>query len=97
MLISIQEARYEGDYRVWLRFNTGESGVADLRDLIFRHPVAQPLRELGAFQAFFLDEWPTLAWVCGYDIAPETLYERATGKTHHWEHGNPAEGGFLTV
>lgn len=85
MLVSVQEARYDGDYRVWLRFNTGESGVADLRDLVFRHKVAQPLREPEAFQAFFLDEWPTLAWACGYDIAPETLYEKATGKAYCWE------------
>lgn len=91
MLIAIQEARYDGDYRVWLRFNTGESGVADLRELVFRHKVAQPLREPEAFQAFFLDEWPTLAWACGYDIAPETLYEKATGKAYCWAHGNGAE------
>jgi hypothetical protein len=33
------------------------------------------------FRNFYLDEWPTLAWSCGFDVAPETLYELATGKS----------------
>lgn len=29
--ISISEARYLGDYKIWLRFSTGESGEVDLK------------------------------------------------------------------
>jgi hypothetical protein len=39
------------------------------------------------FQNFYLDEWPTLAWPCGFDVAPETLYELATGKSP-WQADN---------
>jgi hypothetical protein len=39
------------------------------------------------FQNFYLDEWPTLAWPCGFDVAPETLYEPATGKSP-WQADN---------
>lgn len=78
--ISVQEARYVNDYRIWLRFNTGESGEVDLRSLIFKFPAAAPLREKSEFAKFYLDEWPTLAWECGFDVDPEYLYTLATGK-----------------
>jgi hypothetical protein len=26
----------------------------------------------------YLDEWPTLACLCGFELSPETLYEHAT-------------------
>ena len=38
----------------------------------------------GEFKKFYLDEWPTLAWPCGFDLSPESLYERATGKRIEW-------------
>jgi len=78
--ITIVEARYLDDYRIWLRFNSGESGEVDLRNLVFKFPVATPLREKREFAKFYLDEWPTLAWDCGFDVDPEYLYMLATGK-----------------
>ena len=78
--ITISEARYLGDYRIELRFNTGETGEVDLQSLIFRFPAAAPLRDQRKFAQFYLDEWPTLAWVCGFDLDPEYLYTLATGK-----------------
>ncbi len=84
MIVSIQEARYVKDYRIWLKFNTEEAAEVDLRDLVFRYTAAQSIRDVEAFKNFYLDEWPTLAWRCGFDISPETLYERATGKRVPW-------------
>jgi hypothetical protein len=86
MIIDIVEARYLDAYRIWLKFNTGDDGVVDLRDVIDHYKIAEPLRDVEAFKQFYLDAWPTLAWECGFDIAPETLYERATGKAHVWKH-----------
>lgn len=91
MIIDVAEARYVDEYRIWLRFNTGETGVADLRDVIFRFQAAEPLRNTEEFQRFFLDSWPTLAWECGFDLAPESLYERATGKKHRWDNKDRRE------
>ena len=78
--IAVSDARYTGDYRIWLRFNTGEGGEVDLRNLVFRFPAAAPLRDPREFARFHLDEWPTLAWECGFDVDPEYLYTLATGK-----------------
>ena len=83
-MISVQEAKYEGGYRVWLKFNTGEEGTVDLSDVVVRYPAAQPLTDTDEFKRFFLDEWPTLAWPCGFDLSPEMLYERVTGKLPAW-------------
>jgi hypothetical protein len=75
--ILITSAKYISDYRVWLKFSTGETGEVDLRDLVFSHKIAEPLRDPVEFSKFHLDSWPTLAWDCGFDVAPEALYDRA--------------------
>jgi hypothetical protein len=79
-MIGVSEAAYQDGYKIWVKFNTGESGVVDLFDLIQKYKAAAPLLDTNEFKKFYLDEWPTLAWPCGFDLAPESLYERATGK-----------------
>lgn len=84
-MIEVLEAAYREEYKVWIRFNTGESGVVDLSDLLLKHKAAAPLIDKNEFKKFYLDEWPTLAWPCGFDVAPESLYERVTGKRPDWQ------------
>ncbi len=79
--ISILEAKYVKDYRIFLKFNTGETGEVDLRELVYKYQIAEPLRNPEIFSCFRLDSWPTLVWDCGFDVAPESLYFRATGKS----------------
>lgn len=81
---AVTDARLVGDYRIALTFDTGEQGVADLRDVVFRYAAAAPLRDPEQFARFELDDWPTLVWPCGFDVSPERLYELATGKTPTW-------------
>lgn len=78
--VSVLEARYINDYRIWLKFNTGETGEVDLQDVVRQYAIASPLRDPVVFSRFYLDSWPTLAWECGFDIAPESLYFMVTGK-----------------
>jgi len=40
--ISIVKARYVKDYQIFLKFNTGETGEVDLRDLVYKYPIAEP-------------------------------------------------------
>jgi hypothetical protein len=84
MIVTIEKAIYLNDYRLHLTFNTGESGDVDLRDLIFKYEAAETLRDIEKFKAFKFDEWATLTWNCGFDVAPEMLYECATGKRVDW-------------
>ncbi|MCK5720740.1 MAG: DUF2442 domain-containing protein [Thiomargarita sp.] len=79
--VYLLEARYIKDFKIFLKFNTGEAGELDLKDIIYKYKIAAPLRDYIAFSEFYLDSWPTLAWKCGFDIAPESLYFMVTGKT----------------
>ena len=83
-MIAVQEAKYDGDYRIWLKFSSGEEGLVDLAEIVNKYPVAQPLLNKEVFKRFFLDDWPTLAWSCGFDLSPEWLYELATGNAPSW-------------
>ena len=80
--VYVTEAKYIKDFTVYLKFNTGESGQTDLKDLIHQYSQAASLRDPGRFKNFFLDSWPTLAWECGFDVSPESLYFRVTGKKY---------------
>ncbi|GAB6058329.1 DUF2442 domain-containing protein [Desulfonatronum parangueonense] len=73
--VYLKDAQYVDDFRVFLRFNDGKSGEVDLKDIVHKHAIAAPLRKPETFSRFYLDSWPTLAWDCGFDIAPEKLYE----------------------
>ena len=87
-MVFLSSARYVDDYRVLLSFDSGEESVVDLREAIFSFKAAEPLRSPEAFACFHLDGWPTLAWDCGFDLAPEYLYELATGKRPMWAQGD---------
>lgn len=84
MVITVKTAKYLADYRLNLVFDSGEDGDVDLQDLVFKYAAAAPLRDINYFKSFRLDEWATVVWDCGFDISPETLYERATGKRVNW-------------
>ena len=75
-MVYVEEARVIAPARLWVRFNTGEQGHVDLSDLIANEPAAAPLRDPAVFADFYLDGWPTVAWRCGFDVAPESLHAR---------------------
>jgi hypothetical protein len=78
--VHLLEAYYIGDFKIFLKFNTEEFGEVDLKDIIYKYKIAEPLRNEVYFSKFYMDSWSTLAWKCGFDIAPETLYFMVTGK-----------------
>jgi len=57
----------------------------DLIDILYKYPIAISLLDKQKFKNFYLDEWPTIAWKCGFDISPETLFEKVTGKQFNWD------------
>ncbi len=82
MYWDITDAEYEAEYRIRVRFRDGNSGVVDLKPLIEKGGVFSALRDMEAFRAFSVDpEWHVLSWEDGrIDVAPETIYEEATGE-----------------
>ena len=70
------EARYVGDYKVWLQFNDGRKGLVDLADELHGE-LFRPLRDRKRFAQLYLDcELATIAWDHGAGFASEYLYEK---------------------
>jgi len=90
-MITLTEAKYIDGYRIQIKFSDGLGGIVDFNDIIQNFPAARLLADQNEFQRFYLDDWPTLAWPCGFDFSPESLYERATGESILWLHNNQAE------
>jgi len=55
--IYLEKAKYIDNFRLFLRFNDGQSGVVDLKETIYRHAAASPLRDPETFLKFYLDSW----------------------------------------
>jgi hypothetical protein len=70
------DARYLGDYKVWLEFNDGRKGVVDLADELHGEEM-EPLRNRDRFSDFYLDYGlASIAWLDGQDFTPEFLYDK---------------------
>ncbi len=76
MLPKLKEVKYQGDYRIWLRFSDGIEGEVDLKDELWGE-VFQPLKDRLRFAELALDkELGTIVWPNGADFAPEFLYQK---------------------
>ena len=88
MYFNIIEAVYIEDYKIQLSFSNGKSGMIDLAEYIMEGDIFEGIRALEKFKNFTL-EYGTLTWDNGeIDIAPETLYEKATGESIFFDDGN---------
>jgi hypothetical protein len=75
-MIYVTKAEYRNDFKIWVEFSDGVSGIADLEDVLWG-PVFEPLREKINFQQFKVsDLFQTITWYNGADIAPEALYAK---------------------
>ena len=71
--IVISGVRPLPDYKLWLRFNTGEAKVFDFKPLL-DYPAFAPLKDFELFKNVYIDYGVTV-WKNGdIDIAPEKLY-----------------------
>ena len=73
---TVVRAEYRGEYRIAVAFNDGLEKTLDFAPWL-EGPVFEPLRDPAYFRRFFVDGG-TVTWPNGADIAPETLYARAT-------------------
>ena len=74
-LLTVKSVRPLPDYKLLLRFSTGEEKRIDISSLL-DEPVFRALRDVSVFNAVYID-YGTVVWNDGtIDIAPEYLYER---------------------
>lgn len=74
MIPHVVEARHIADCRVWLKFNDGLSGEADLSGEL-DGPIFEPLKDVSYFRRFAV-RYNTISWDNGADFAPEFLWEK---------------------
>ncbi len=90
MYFNVTNAKYVKDYQIRLDFEDGSNGVADLYSYRDTANVFRAFLDVSYFRNFKV-EYGTLVWGNGeIDIAPETLYEIATGKpiSYSAQHSN---------
>ena len=75
-MVWIKKAEYIEDYKIHVTFNTNESGVIDLKEVIYtdKRPVFKELVDIAKFKRFKID-FDTIVWENGLDLSPEFLYE----------------------
>jgi hypothetical protein len=79
-MLEVVRAQYQTEYKIWLEFNDGVSGIVDLSDVLWG-PVFEPLKDIEQFKRFAVsDVLHTLVWENDADLAPECLYEKMTGQ-----------------
>jgi len=72
----VVDARYVTGYTIWLRFEDGTEGDADLSEELHGE-VFEALRNQEYFASFRVNpDTGTIEWANGADFAPEFLYEK---------------------
>ncbi len=84
MLYDVVEVEARPEFRVWVRFEDGLQGEADLSDLAGKGVFKTWLDDPSEFARVAVDpESGTIAWPSGLDVAPDRLYAevaRGAGK-----------------
>lgn len=74
--IKVSGIRPMEDFLLWIRFNTGEAKVFNLKPLL-DFPAFAPLKDESLFRGVYID-YGVAVWMEGdVDIAPEYLYQNS--------------------
>jgi len=80
MIHDVISATYKGNYNIEIVFDDGKHGTIDFSMYLDRGGVFTRFKDLDFFRTFSVnEELGTLTWGDEIDIAPETLYAKATG------------------
>jgi hypothetical protein len=75
MILHVIEAKYINEYKIWVSFNNGRSGIIDLKEELTGE-VFEPLNNLEEFKKISIHPiMETLVWENGADFAPEYLLD----------------------
>jgi hypothetical protein len=82
MLYDVVEVEARSNFRVWIRFENGVEGEADLSDLAGRGVFRRWTDDPEEFARVAVDpESGTLVWPGGLDVAPDRLYSEVVSRT----------------
>jgi len=75
-MLEVTSAEHIEGYKIRVSFNTGQSGIVDLKDSLWG-PVFEPIKDLDVFKRFKVSETlHTICWENDTDFAPEFLLEK---------------------
>lgn len=75
-MLKVNGVRPLDNYKLWLRFSTGEARVFDCTPLLLM-PAFAPLADMNVFKGVYID-YGVPVWNDGdIDIAPEMLYDQS--------------------
>jgi len=75
-LLTVKSVRPLADYKLFVRFSTGEEKRVDITSLL-NEPVFKALKDVSVFNSVYVD-YGTVVWNNGtIDIAPEYLYKNS--------------------
>lgn len=81
MIFDILSASYICDYSIEILFSNGKSGCVDFSSYPSRGGIFSRWNDIDEFRKFWIDpEVGNIVWEGEIDIAPETLYSKATGE-----------------
>ena len=77
MLVYVIQAELCGDYKIYIEFNDGLSGIIDFKDKIAtdHREIIRELADKNKFNKIKIERH-TLCWENGVDFAPEYLYDQ---------------------
>jgi uncharacterized protein YkvS len=80
-MVWIVRAELKGDYKVFMEFNDGMSGIIDFKEKLFNdhRQIVKDLLNMDKFKTVKVS-LDTLCWDNGVDFAPEYLYEKIKGE-----------------
>jgi hypothetical protein len=74
--LEIIEAKYQDNYKIWIRFNDNKFGVVDFENDLWGN-IFEPLKDISYFKCFYISEISnTLEWNNGADFAQEFIYSK---------------------
>ncbi len=80
MTPDVVATEYRGGYKIELQFEDGEKGIVDFSNYLQKGGVFSSFEDLNFFKSFSVNiEAGTLIWPNEIDVAPESLYSKATG------------------
>lgn len=80
-MYDIKEIKYIERYKIEITFENEKKGIVDFEEYIKKGGVFERFSDIEYFKEAYIDkELGVLCWPNEVDIAPETLYTKATGE-----------------